>query len=115
MVEDAADHERVLPRDGPLRPPLRRRAFYTDTWDTGFDHEATLAAIHVPAAFIHTNWSYDSDGILLGATDDKDAARARSLIKGVQFCQVDSGHGFHWEKPDAFVKIVDDLADRVKR
>jgi pimeloyl-ACP methyl ester carboxylesterase len=90
-------------------------AFYTGSWDTGFDHEATLAAIHVPAVFIHTNWSYDPDGILLGATDGKDAALARSLIKGVQFYQVNSGHGFHWEKPDAFVKIVDDLANRVRR
>ncbi|MBK8420652.1 hypothetical protein [Candidatus Villigracilis saccharophilus] len=76
--------------------------FYTNSWNTGFDHAETLANIQVPAVLIHTNWSYNADGILMAAMDDKDAERARSLINDVQFFKVDSGHGFHFEKPGDF-------------
>ena len=80
--------------------------FYTNSWNTGFDHAETLAKIHVPAVLIHTNWSYNADGILMAAMDDKDAERARSLINDVQFFKVDSGHGFHFEKPGEFIQIL---------
>ena len=83
--------------------------FYTDSWNTGFDHAETLANIQVPAVLIHTNWSYNADGILMAAMDDKDAERARSLINGVQFFKVDSGHGFHFEKPAEFIQILLDF------
>ena len=83
--------------------------FYTDSWNTGFDHAETLANIHVPAVLIHTNWSYNADGILMAAMDDKDAERARSLINDVQFFKVDSGHGFHFEKPAEFIQILLDF------
>jgi len=42
----------------------------------------------------------------MAAMDDKDAERARSLINDVQFFKVDSGHGFHFEKPDEFIQIL---------
>lgn len=87
--------------------------FYDGSWDDGFDHADALARITIPAVLIHTNWSYDADGILMAAMDDKDAARARSLIKGVQFIQVDSGHGFHLEKPRDFVRIMVSFKDRI--
>ncbi len=67
--------------------------FYTDR-NTGFDHAETLAKIHVPAVLIHTNWSYNADGILMAAMDDIDAERARSLINDIQFFKVDSGTAF---------------------
>ncbi|GLS35040.1 hypothetical protein GCM10010869_06280 [Mesorhizobium tianshanense] len=38
--------------------------------------------------------------------DDNDAERARSLIKDVEFFNVDSGHGFHVEKPGGFNRIM---------
>ena len=83
--------------------------FYTNSWNTGFDHAETLAKIHVPAVLIHTNWSYNADGILMAAMDDKDAERARSLINVVQFFKVDSGHGFHFEKSGEFIQILLDF------
>jgi pimeloyl-ACP methyl ester carboxylesterase len=87
--------------------------FYTDSWNTGFDHAETLANIQVPAVLIHTNWSYNADGILMAAMDDKDAEQAHSLINGVQFFKVDSGHGFHFEKPGEFIQILLDFKKQI--
>lgn len=86
-------------------------AFYTDSFDAGFDHAGALSRIAVPAVLIHTNWSYVA-GILRGAMDGHDAERARSLIKDVTFVKVDSGHGFHVEKPDDFVAIMTNFRAR---
>lgn len=88
-------------------------AFYTDTWDADFDHAATLSGIAAPAVLIHTNWSYDADGILMAAMDDQDAERARTLLEDVRFYQVDSGHGFHFEKPQDFIRILVDFKSRI--
>lgn len=90
-------------------------AFYTGSWDDGFDVADTLARITEPAVLIHTNWSYTDDGILMAAMDADDAERARSLVAGVEFFQVDSGHGFHFEKPAQFIQIVLDLGERLAR
>lgn len=89
-------------------------AFFTGTWDEGFDHAATLARITVPTVLVHTNWAYDDTGILMGAMDGDDAARARSLIPDVEFTKVDSGHGFHWEKPDEFTTILLHTKQRIE-
>lgn len=88
-------------------------AFYTDSWDAGFDVPDTLARITQPAVLIHTNWSYTDDGILMAAMDADDAERARSLIAGVEFFKVDSGHGFHFEKPAEFIRIVLGFRERL--
>lgn len=101
-------------RGGHRYDPRFGDAFYTGTWDAGFDHAGTLAAIDVPAVLIHTNWQYDDDDILMAAMDGDDAERARSLLKDVEFYKADSGHGFHWEKPDAFVQRVRDVAARTR-
>ncbi len=94
--------------------PLFGEAFYTDSWDDGFDLEEALGRISAPAVLIHTNWSYDADGILMAAMDDADAARARSLLRDVEFYRVDSGHGFHFEKPRDFAGILIDFAARLE-
>jgi len=93
--------------------PRFGEAFYDGSWDNGFDHADALAQINAPAVLIHTNWSYDAEGILMAAMDDRDAERARVLIKNVQFFQVDSGHGFHFEKPQDFIQIMVDFEARV--
>ncbi|MCA9954238.1 MAG: alpha/beta hydrolase [Anaerolineales bacterium] len=86
--------------------PRFGQAFYDGSWNNNFDQAEALARISVPAVLIHTNWQYDADGILMAAMDDKDAEQARSLIPNVQFYKVDSGHGFHFEKPGDFVHIM---------
>jgi len=87
--------------------------FYRGTWDIGFDHAEALAHIAVPTVLIHANWAYDDEGVLQAAMDDRDAARARSLLHDVEFHRVDSGHGFHFEKPEEFVRIVVAFGERL--
>jgi pimeloyl-ACP methyl ester carboxylesterase len=93
--------------------PRFGETFYDNSFHVNFDHAQTLAQISVPAVLIHANWSYDDTGILLAAMDGDDAARARSLIRDVEFYRVDTGHGFHFEDPDQFDKILRDLENRV--
>jgi pimeloyl-ACP methyl ester carboxylesterase len=93
--------------------PLFGQAFYDDRFNAGFDHGRTLAEIAVPTALIHTTWSYDDDGVLLAAMDGDDAQRAQTLLRDVAFYDVDTGHGFHFEDPTGFVRIVDGLANRI--
>ncbi len=86
--------------------PRFGEAFYNGSFHEGFDHVETLLNIHLPSALIHANWSYDENEILLAAMDADDAALARSLLREVEYYQVDSGHGIHFEKPAEFIEIV---------
>lgn len=92
--------------------PRFGEAFHDGSFHEGFDHAATLARIEVPTVLVHTNWQYDDNGILLGAMNGDDAARARSLLPNAEFVKVDSGHGFHLEQPARFVRIMADLEAR---
>lgn len=81
-------------------------AFYDGSWNGDVDHAEMLAGIGGTAVLIHANWEVDADGILRAAMNDNDAERARSLLQNVEFHRVDSGHGFHFEKPRAFTQIL---------
>ncbi|MDV3127434.1 alpha/beta hydrolase [Mycobacterium sp. 21AC1] len=93
--------------------PRFGNTFYDNSFHDGFDHAETLARISVPAALIHANWSYDDDGVLLAAMSGEDAERARSLLRDVTFHRVDTGHGFHFEDPRGFNRIIAELSDRL--
>lgn len=93
--------------------PRFAEAFYDNSFHDDFDHAEVLARIAVPAVLIHTNWRYDENGILQAAMDAEEAERARSLIPDVVFYKVDSGHGFHFEKPREFIRIVLELKERL--
>ncbi|MGB7961664.1 MAG: alpha/beta hydrolase [Propionicimonas sp.] len=86
-------------------------AFYTGRWHDGFDHADALARLKVPTVLIHADWQLDPrDGTLLGAMDDQDAARARSLIKDVDFRRLHALHAVHFAKPHLFNSVVIELA-----
>lgn len=87
--------------------------FYDCSWFTGFDQAETLARVSCPSVLIHTNWSYDDDGVLLAAMDANDAQRAHELLGYNELVSVDSGHSVHTEKPDEFVKIVEAFKTRL--
>jgi pimeloyl-ACP methyl ester carboxylesterase len=93
--------------------PRFGETFYNNSFHAGFDHAQTLARIRVPTALIHTNWSYDDNGVLLAAMDGNDAERARSLLDDVEFYRVGTGHGFHFEDPDRFDEILRSLEARL--
>lgn len=85
-------------------------AFYTGSWDTGFDLPATLRAIKAPTILVHTKVAYDKDGTLMAAMGEEEAARARGLIRQVEFVKVETGHGFHGEDSDHYLQLVESLA-----
>lgn len=87
--------------------------FYDCRWMEGFDHAETLGKITCPSVLIHTNWSFDADGILLAAMSGEDAERAASLIKGCELFKIKSGHDSHSEKPGEFLRALDLLAGRL--
>ncbi|GAB3624976.1 alpha/beta hydrolase [Mariniluteicoccus endophyticus] len=86
--------------------------FYTGTWNDGFDEEATLKAIKGPTVLVHTKVAHDDQGILMAAMGYEEAERARSLIPGVRFVKVETGHEFHQEDPKRFVALLRELAAR---
>lgn len=81
-------------------------AFFTGSWDEGFDHEDTLRSITAPTTLIHADWEYGSDGILQGAIDDVDAQQITSLNENIELIRVESGHNVHGEIPDRFIEIL---------
>lgn len=89
--------------------------FYDCSWMDGFNHKETLEKIEVPTVLIHTSWKYDENGILLGAMSGEDAEKANSLIKNNKFIEVVSGHEFHYENPEEFIKIMMDYLDEVEK
>lgn len=94
--------------------PRFGEAFYTGSFDEGFDHADTLSRITVPVAQIHVKPRYDSAGILQAAMSDDEAERARSLLADVELYRANTGHNFHFDDPRRFVRIVDDLERRVR-
>lgn len=92
--------------------PRFGEAFYTGVWHADFDHAKALAALTVPTVLIHANWQLDDTGTtLLGAMDDREAARAAELIDDVDFRRVDAGHTVHFDKPGLFTDILIEVAE----
>ena len=87
--------------------------FYDASWNENYNHAETLAKIECPSVLIHTNWSYDENGILLAAMSGEDASRAHELIEGNLLIDVDSGHGMHFEKSDEFTRIMINFLDEM--
>ena len=87
--------------------------FYDGSWNDS-NHADILKRIKVPSVLIHTNWLYDPNGILLGSMDENDASRAHKLIADNKLIRVHTGHGFHFEKPKEFIKILLEFKKQVE-
>lgn len=127
--QQGRDYHRAHPGAGPrwwALPPLMNEsfralgqydprfgdAFYTGSWDEGWDHADTLARITVPTTLVHTKVQVGKDGILRGAMSEEEADRAFALLRDGRFHRSDTGHGFHDEAPADYVRLVDELATR---
>jgi pimeloyl-ACP methyl ester carboxylesterase len=76
------------------------RAFVQGTVGKGFDHATTLARITQPVLFLHANW-FMHQGRLLGALDDNDVERVRSLVKGDwKYVRMNCGHAIAIDAPE---------------
>ena len=69
---------------------------------------------HVARPLNQKNY-YDKNGILLSAMDDKDANRVDKLLLNNHLIDnIKSGHDIHAEKPEIFIRAIDDLQKRCK-
>jgi pimeloyl-ACP methyl ester carboxylesterase len=93
--------------------PAFADAFYNLTWQAGFDQPATLKKVTQPSVLVHANWRITGAGILEGAMTDDDAARACDLMTDCVCVRVDTGHGFHFEKPAEFAALFRQIQDRI--
>jgi pimeloyl-ACP methyl ester carboxylesterase len=76
------------------------KAFVDGTMGEGFDHATALAKVTQPMLFLHANW-FMHQGRIIGALDDDDVARVKSLVKGsFKYVRMNCGHGIPLEKPD---------------
>jgi pimeloyl-ACP methyl ester carboxylesterase len=79
----------------------------------GFDPESTLEKIKCPVLLIHARWSRHETWGLLGAMDDKDAEKIRSLVKNLTYVQVNAIHDVHLAKPKIFIMVVNDYLKKL--
>ena len=95
--------------------------FYNYSWFKNFNQSETLARITVPTTILHVAAPkttapsyYDSNGVLLAAMDEEDAAKATSLIRGAELIDgFESQHDIHQDQPEAFTKALTDFKWRV--
>ena len=82
------------------------RAFVEGTAGEGFDHAETLARITQPILFLHAK-NFMHEGRLMGALDDNDVARVRSLVKGPwKYVHLDCAHAIALDVPDREAKEI---------
>ncbi|MDD5639191.1 MAG: alpha/beta hydrolase [Candidatus Pacebacteria bacterium] len=74
----------------------------------GFNPEEVLKRIQCPVLLIHAYWSRHETWGLMGALDDNDVIKIRSIVKNIQVAKVNVIHDVHLAKPEVFIKVVDD-------
>ena len=88
--------------------------FYDASWNRNFKQAEVLEKINCPSVLIQTNWTYDENGILMGAFSGEDAQLTHELIKNNEYIKVNSGHDFHFEKPKDFTQIMIDFLEKIE-
>ncbi|MDD5291504.1 MAG: alpha/beta hydrolase [Patescibacteria group bacterium] len=81
----------------------------------GFDPEETLKKIKCPVLLIWAYWSRHETWGLLGALDDKDVEKIRSIVKGIQVVKVNAMHDVHLAKPGIFINAVDSYLENLNK
>lgn len=92
-----------------LYDPRFGDAFYTGTWNEGFNHEEILAQIECPVLLLHANYSYTKEGILNGAMSKEMADKAASLIKNCKYVSIKSNHVVNLDKPKEYISLLEDF------
>jgi pimeloyl-ACP methyl ester carboxylesterase len=77
----------------------------------GFDPEETLKKIQCPVLLIRAYWSRHETWGLLGALDDKDVEKIRSIVKNIRVVKVNAIHDVHLAKPAIFINAVDSFLE----
>jgi len=80
----------------------------------GFDPEETLKKIQCPVLLIWAYWSRHETWGLLGALDDDDVGKIRSIVKNIQVAKVNTIHDVHLAEPKIFIRAVSEYLEGLK-
>jgi len=81
---------------------------------TGFNPEDILRKIKCPVLLIQARWSRHETWGLLGALDDNDVEKIRSIVKNIKVAKVNAIHDVHLAKPKLFIKAVNEYLAKLK-
>jgi len=77
----------------------------------GFDPEAALKKVKCPMLLLHASWSRHKTWGLVGAMDDTDVQRIKSLVKDMRYNYVESRHEIHMAKPKLYLEQVNSFVE----
>ena len=80
----------------------------------GFNPEETLKKIKCPVLLIHAYWSRHKTWGLLGALDNNDVEKIRSIVKDIKVVKVNAIHDVHLAEPKIFIKTVSEYLENLK-
>lgn len=64
---------------------------------------------------MQARWSRHKIWGLLGALDDNDVDKIRSILKNLKHIKVNSIHDVHLTNPKIFIKVVNDYLEDLKK
>ena len=80
----------------------------------GFNPEETLRKIECPVLLIQARWSRHKTWGLLGALDDNDVEKIRSIVRNIKVAKVNAIHDVHLAKPEIFIKTANNYLANLK-
>lgn len=104
------DTLRVLIKSLSMFDPDFSRAFVDGRFYEGIDHAEALQRVKCPMLVLHANWHRYPEYGLVGAMDDKDAARILELAPHTQYKQIPANHVIHAFKPEQYIAAVEAFA-----
>jgi pimeloyl-ACP methyl ester carboxylesterase len=86
------------------------RSFVDGRAYKGFSHAEALKKVKCPMLILHANWFRHPKYGLVGSMDDKDIEHVRSLVPGMKYKRIKSGHMIHFENPSQYIQEVESFA-----
>jgi pimeloyl-ACP methyl ester carboxylesterase len=77
----------------------------------GFDPEDALSKVNCPMLLLQASWSRHETWGLLGAMDDADVLRIKSLVRDLRYAHIESGHSIHLGEPKWYLEQVSSFVD----
>ena len=98
---------RLLIKSISTYDPDFARAFVDGRFYKGLDHAEAFRRVKCPVLILHANWFRHPRYGLVGAMDDRDAARIQALVPYAQYKKIPANHVIHAFEPEKFVGEVE--------
>jgi pimeloyl-ACP methyl ester carboxylesterase len=90
------------------------RAFLDGRFYEGLDHSEALKRVQCPMLVLHADWFRHPKHGLVGALDDRDAARIQALVPHAQYKTVPANHVIHAFAPERFIEELEAFAAKLE-